>query len=146
MLSVLYSSRGQHRAMATPASAQPAASNARHQEHSAAVRRSHPERRAHLETTQRERSAQPPFHLWPQVLQTHLHPHFSSMPFVYSTAALHTERFLMTYVLNLSIFSSQPNSQSTHAESPGPGRRWRLWILWHKNQTQLAREGDNDYV
>lgn len=37
----------------------------------------------------------------------------------------------------------QPRSQPPHAKSPRAGRRRSLWIFWHKNQTQLGREGEN---
>lgn len=66
-LLALGSIRGRHWAVAPAASAQPAASIARHQEPAAAVGRPHPEHRAHLEAAQRQCSAQSPLHLWPQV-------------------------------------------------------------------------------
>lgn len=67
LLSALHSCRGQHWTVAAPASSQPAASVPRRQEPAAAVGRPHPERRAHLAAAQRQRSAQPPLHLRPQV-------------------------------------------------------------------------------
>lgn len=66
-LSVLFSSRGQHWAVAAPASSQPATSVPWHQESAATLGRPHPECRAHLTDTQRQHPAQPPLHLWPQV-------------------------------------------------------------------------------
>lgn len=67
LLSALYPSRGQHWAVEAPACSQPAASIPWCQEPAAAVGRPHPERRAHLAAAQRQRSAQPPLHLRPQV-------------------------------------------------------------------------------